>query len=345
MCISKAPGICFIVPPDILTHVSRNATDPDTRDRALENLQMQSHIRGRRSAFSQFSFAGLGTGTMRRTIFDCHHLPVLPGKLARGEGQEPTNDTGVTEAYDASGMTYDFFLSVFKRNSIDDNGMRLNSSVHFARNFGNAFWDGQQMVYGDGDGTLFHPLTHCIDVIGHEMTHGMTQFTAGLDYRDQSGALNESMSDCFGIMLKQFVRKQSAAQSDWLIGEGVFVPAETGHRTALRSMKAPGTAYDDPVLGKDRQPAHMTNYVSTSRDNGGVHINSGIPNHAFYLAATKLGGNSWEVAGQVWYEVLTTRLRSNSQFADAAAATREVAQRYGKEAAEAINEAWREVGL
>ena len=110
-------------------------------------------------------------------------------------------------------------------------------------------------------------------------------------------------------------------------------------------MKAPGTAYDDPELGKDPQPGHMKNYDPGSADNGGVHINSGIPNHAFYLAATKIGGHAWDVAGKIWYEVLTMRLHSNAQFANAAADTREVAHKYGKAAASAVDEAWKAVGL
>jgi Zn-dependent metalloprotease len=345
MCNTSVQGVCFILPPHILEHVIRHSKDANSRGRAARNLQIQSRLRGMRSAFSQFSFAGLATGTKRRTLYDAGGRNVLPGELVRSEGQSPTQDIAVTEAYDFSGLTYDFYRSMFKRNSVDDHGMRLDSSVHYEQDFDNALWNGQQMVYGDGDGRIFGRFTKCIDVVGHELTHGVTQFTAALEYHDQPGALNESMSDVFGIMLKQFQSKQSAAQSNWLIGEGLFIPAAGVNRTALRSMKDPGSAYDDPEIGKDPQPAHMKNYAQGAADNGGVHINSGIPNHAFYLAATKLGGNAWDVTGKIWYEVLTTRLHSNAQFADAAAATRDVAQKYGKEPAKAVDEAWKEVGL
>src|SRR5699024_6933438 len=117
------------------------------------------------------------------------------------------------------------------------------------------------------------------------------------------GALNESLSDVFGSLIKQYTLGQTAADADWLIGTGLLAPRVTGK--ALRSMKEPGTAYDDDVLGKDPQPSTMDGYVNTGRDNGGVHINSGIPNRAFYLVATALGGNAWERAGQIWYDVLT----------------------------------------
>ena len=140
-------------------------------------------------------------------------------------------------------------------------------------------------------------------MIGHELAHGVTQYSAGLVYRNQAGALNESMSDVFGALVEQYVRQQSAAEASWLIGEGLFTDQVQG--TALRSMKAPGTAYDDDVLGKDPQPDSMDGYVHTSADNGGVHINSGIPNRAFCLVATTLGGNAWDAPGRIWYETLT----------------------------------------
>src|SRR5262249_6826367 len=148
----------------------------------------------------------------------------------------------------------------------------------------------------------FNRFTISVDIMGHELTHGVTAYTAGLIYQGQSGALNESISDVFGSMVKQFALSQTVATADWLIGAGIFTPKVNG--VALRSMKEPGTAYNDPVLGKDPQPADMAHYVNTSSDNGGVHINSGIPNRAFYLTAVALGGNSWDRAGRIWYATL-----------------------------------------
>ncbi|KJU86397.1 bacillolysin [Candidatus Magnetobacterium bavaricum] len=285
--------------------------------------------------------------TLRRTIFDEKNSTTLRGALVRSEGQEATDDPDIDDAYDNSGKTYDFYKSVFNHFSVDNKAMGLISSVHYGDGFDNAFWSGQQMVYGDGDGEIFGRFTSAIEVVGHELTHGVTQFTANLQYQGQSGALNESMSDVFGVLIKQYDLKQTADQADWLVGQGLLIPSKTGgKRDALRSMKAPGTAYDDPdVLGKDPQPSHMNYYKDMSDDNGGIHINSGIPNHAFYLAATKIGGYAWEKAGHIWYEVLTQRLRPTSQFADAARETRDVAKKYGDKVAAAVDEAWTAVGL
>src|SRR5205814_8174093 len=144
------------------------------------------------------------------------------------------------------------------------------------------------MVYGAGDGEIFTHFTGAIDVVGHELSHGVTQFTSALVYEAQSGALNEHFSDVIGILVKQWKNKLTAAKSDWLIGKGVLAASVRG--AALRSMKAPGTAYNDPnTIGRDPQPAHMKHFLDTDQDNGGVHINSGIPNKAFYNVAIALG--------------------------------------------------------
>ena len=238
-----------------------------------------------------------------RTIADCHGSTTLPGDVVRREGEAATGDAAADEAYDGLGATWALYLEVYGRDSLDGHGLPLDASVHYGEQYDNAFWDGTRMVFGDGDGVTFTRFTAAVDVMGHELTHGVTQLTAGLAYRDQSGALNESVSDVFGSLVKQRALGQDAASADWLIGAGLFTDQVKG--VALRSMKAPGTAYDDPTLGQDPQPATMSGYVTTTSDNGGVHINSGIPNHAFYLAATAIGGNAWEGAGQIWYDVLT----------------------------------------
>src|SRR5262249_55018078 len=231
--------------------------------------------------------ASTGSGR-RRTIFDAGHGFGLPGQVVRRENDPPTADVAVNEAFDALGATYEYFFEVHGRDSIDGRGLPLDATVHYRRSFNNAFWNGRQMVFGDGDGEIFGRFTQSLDVIGHELTHGVTQYEAGLDYHGQSGALNEHMSDVFGSLVKPATLRQTAKKADWLIGAGLW--AKGIHGKALRSMKAPGTAYDDPRIGKDPQPAHMDGYVDTDDDNGGVHINCGIPNHAFYLASTGFGG-------------------------------------------------------
>jgi Zn-dependent metalloprotease len=272
--------------------------------------------------------------------------------VVRKEGDPPTADVAVNEAYDGSGITYDLYSNVYQRNSIDGNGMRLDSTVHYRTGYDNAFWDGEQMVYGDGDEDLpaderlFNRFTIAIDIIGHELTHGVTQFEAKLQYFQQPGALNESMSDVFGSLVKQYQGQQIASEADWIIGEGLFTSNVNG--VGIRSMKSPGTAYDDPVLGKDPQPAHMRDYVNTISDNGGVHINSGIPNHAFYVTALELGGFAWEKAGQIWYVTLKDKLTATSKFQDCANLTYQVAgELYGAGSIEqqAVKKGWDAVGL
>ncbi|KZX20044.1 Protease PrtS precursor [Rathayibacter tanaceti] len=194
----------------------------------------------------------------------------------------------IDEAYDGLGAMSAFLQEAYGRDSIDDAWLPLNATVHFGDDYDNAFWDGSRMVFGDGDGQVFRRFTVSRSVIGHELAHGITEYTANLVYRGQSGALNESVSDVFGALLEQFGAGQSATEASWLIGEGLFTDEVQG--TALRSMIAPGTAYDDDVLGSDPQPGSMADYVDTEDDNGGVHINSGIPNRAFAVAATALGG-------------------------------------------------------
>jgi len=340
-------AIQCIVPPYMLSHLARVA-DPKLRAlarAAMESALVSERLRGHRVGIGALASHGATSpGTLRRTIYDAKGLATLPGKLVRAEDDPPGKDVAVNEAYDGLGATYDFYERAYARNSIDGRGQRLDASVHYRKRYDNAFWDGRQMIFGDGDGVLFLRFTLAVDVIGHELTHGVTQHEANLDYEGQSGALNESFSDVFGSLVKQMQRGQTAAAADWLIGAGLFAPGVKG--VALRSMKAPGTAYDDPRLGKDPQPATMAGYVDTDEDNGGVHVNSGIPNRAFYLAAVALGGRAWEGAGRAWYDALTGPLTAKAQFTDAARATIDAAGKVlGAKAATSVKNAWKRVGV
>ena len=345
-------SIYCILPPHMLRSISENGT-PDQRNLALQNLTVSTDFRQARLTLDYKAIAAaLAAQGKSRNVYDAKNGTSLPGTLVRKEGDPPVTDPAVNEAYDGAGATYDLYKNIFSRNSIDNNGMRLDSTVHYQKSYDNAFWNGQQMVYGDGDEDLppaqqlFNRFTICIDVIGHELTHGVTQHEANLNYSGQSGALNESISDVFGTLVKQYQLNQTAAEADWIIGQGLFTA--NVHGVGIRSMKAPGTAYDDPVLGKDPQPAHMKDYVSTIEDNGGVHINSGIPNHAFYTACISLGGYSWEKMGMVWYKTLTDKLTTTSNFQDAANLTYQTAgELYGEGSTEqtAVKVGWAEVGI
>ena len=180
--------------------------------------------------------------------------------------------------------------------------MHMIGSVHYGRLFDNALWDGAQIVYGDGDGIIFRSFTECVDVIAHELTHGVIQAVGDLQYSGESGALNESIADVFGTLVKQWSLKQTVEDADWIVGHGQFTPVV--HGFGLRSLRKPGSAYDDPIMGKDPQPAHMRGFVTPMPLHADVHINSGIPNHAFYLFARELGGEAWDSAGRIWYEAI-----------------------------------------
>jgi Zn-dependent metalloprotease len=343
--VNHGNPICFIIPE----YINKKIIDKGSKkqkEQAWKNLILTEQLRGRRLVTGLMSSMFSVSNKLDRTIFDAENTENLPGTLVRREGEKAKGGKTVSEAYDYSGSTYNFYKDVFKRNSIDTRGMKLDSTVHYGEDYNNAFWNGTQMVYGDGDGEIFQRFTKSIDVIGHELTHGVTQYEAALEYEGQAGALNESFSDVLGSLVKQYALKQKADKADWLIGAGLFTNKIKG--IALRSMKKPGSAYDDPTLGKDPQPGHMKDYVNTSSDNGGVHINSGIPNHAFYLAAIELGGYAWEKAGRIWYVTLTERLRERSNFQNAADTTFEVAGTlYGKSSNEqnAVKKAWDLVGI
>lgn len=338
-----------IVPPYLLTQLSRLDREDlrDATEAAQRTLasQFPRHASGPSAMPTQIPSA-TEPGRPDRTVSDAGSNETLPGAVVRREGDAPTGDLAADEAYDGLGATYAMFADAFGRASIDGAGLPLLASVHYGRLYDNAFWDGGQMVFGDGDGQVFGRFTASLSVIGHELGHGVTQYTANLAYRGQSGALNESVSDVFGTLVEQHARGQSAAEASWLIGEGLFTDQVEGN--ALRSMKEPGTAYDDDVLGKDPQPGHMDGYVETADDNGGVHLNSGIPNRAFCMVALRLGGNAWGRAGMIWYETLTGGLASTSTFADFAAATAKTAAgRFGDSSTEhrAVLDAWSTVGL
>jgi Zn-dependent metalloprotease len=307
--VPKAEGpICFIVPP----HLTKKLGNEDHR--AHDHL-----LRVARRHHVEEVERGFTTNYVPPeviSIYDCKHSTRLPGTLLATNKDYP-KDIEAHEAFLGAKKTYDFYLNHLGRKSVDNKNFGLKSSVHYSRNYDNAFWDGKQMVYGDGDGQVFNRFTISVDVIGHELTHGVTQFTANWVYQDQPGALNESMSDCMGSAIKQESLKQTAAQADWLIGQGLLKP---GYGAALRSMKAPGTAYDNADLGKDPQPARMSDYVKTEDDDGGVHINSGIPNHAFYTFATELDGYTYDKAAKVWYQSLLAS-KPKDQFVDFAKTT------------------------
>lgn len=341
---------CSIVPPHVLAALARSAqSDPAlvaARTLAIDASLRHSRGPARRSRPTAVPPGATGESGPNRTIHDARGVEDLPGAVVRAEGGPPTGDAAADEAYDGLGLTWELWAREYGRDSLDGAGLPLLATVHYADRYDNAFWDGERMVFGDGDGEIFTRFTASLDVIGHELAHGVTERTAALVYRGQSGALNEHVSDVFGVLVKQRHLGQPADQADWLIGAELLMPGVRGR--ALRSMAEPGSAYDDPRMGADPQPGHMDGYVRTSDDNGGVHINSGIPNKAFHLAATSIGGPAWQAAGRIWCDVLTGEIAPDCDFATFAALTIAAAEaRYGAGSAEAtaVVGAWQQVGI
>ncbi len=275
-----------------------------------------------------------------RYIYDSDNSYQQRVELVRKEGEEEVPDTTTNQAYDTSGFVRDYFKDTFGLNSIDDNGLDLISNIHYGMDYNNAFWDGDEMTYGDGDGKEFTNFASAIDVVAHELVHGVTQFLANLEYRGQSGALNEHFSDAFATIIKQKYLKQDITKANWLIGDAVVTEAFPG--LAIRSMKAPGTANDF-----DSQPDHMDDYYSGPADNQGVHINSGIPNRAFYLSCLKIGVDECAL---IWFETLKALWRTADFNAMLEVMIRitETLEKEGKvchTAVEAVERSFGEVGL
>lgn len=236
--------------------------------------------------------------TAPRQISDAQNSQRLPGKRARFEDDAESKDPVVNKSYDIMGNIRKYFWEIHGRNSIDANGMPLRGVVHVGTRYANAYWDGVHMAAGDGDGVFMTSLAD-LNVFFHEMGHGVTEYAVkgGIDYYGMGGAINEALSDMAAAFGESWVYQLPASKYHWLIGKDIMVQPSAGSsavRRALRDMQFPGTAYNDPRMGKDPQPDHMDRYVRTSSDNGGVHINSGIPNRFICLFARSIPGQTWE---------------------------------------------------
>jgi Zn-dependent metalloprotease len=346
-----SPGI---VPPYILEHAAQSrAAEDEARESARATLKTDAKIREQKVALvgpaarDEPHDPSVAPLQLHRLVYDAKGTASLPGTLARAEGVPRTSDRRTNNVYDGIGITLKFFYTVFGRNALDGNGKNAPATVHYdpepqnPLGYNNAFWNGTQFAFGDGDGIIFDYFADSLDVVAHELTHAVTQYTAKLLYTKQAGGLNESISDVFGAMVEQWYFNQVAADADWLTGQNLFPIAIKG--SALRNIAHPGTAFNDPILGLDRQISHFSQY----NDGLDVHITSGIPNRAFYLVATGFGGHSWDKAGKIWYATLTdTRIRPTATFKEWADVTVDRAKRlFGIPASIIVRNAWVAVGV
>jgi len=339
---------CFIVPKSVLERfASDKSLTPDIRRANFESSLLSDLLRQSRVQHGAFISASRAIAAPfeelaahpESVVFDCGHTHALPGKSVPNPGS--SSDPAAKQAYTEAAKVAEFYQAVFKRNSVDNAGATLVSSVHFARKYNNAMWNGSQMVYGDGDGKIFVDFTGGNDVIGHELTHGVTQYTLQLGYSDDAGGLNESLSDCFGSMFRQWEAKQTAQKADWLIGSDIIGPlAKERGVTCLRNMANPA---DATALAP--QPTKYSQ-LTPGMD---PHFTSGPPNLAFCAACKGVPGHSWETVGQVWYHVMMTAgPHPTMTMHDFAGRTRQAAIQLFEprpEVAKSVDAGWKSVGL
>ena len=341
---------CFIVPADVLERFAKDKKlSEEQRKSFVDTAKLETEWRKTRDAQSKLARmaqtllpsapAAAAPAVPAITVFDCAHGNTLPGSPVANPGTSA--DATAKRAFAVTKAVADFYLSLFGRNSVDSAGMTLMSSIHYSINYNNAFWNGTQMTYGDGDGNIFIDFTKSNDVIGHELTHGVTQFTAGLSYKNQAGGLNESISDVFGSMFRQWQAGQDVKAADWLIGKEIMGPGAIAKGyTCLRDMSNPAAKH---CLAP--QPTKFSQY----HDGMDPHYSSGIPNFAFYKAAMAIGGKSWEKAGKVWYQALTGFAASpNMRMSAFAKRTRTLATSLfptDPSIKTGIDKAWKAVGL
>jgi Zn-dependent metalloprotease len=339
---------CFIIPRDVLARLSQDRDfSAHHRKGMLDTAQISHELRELRTQAGRLTSVSLAyaptlveiAAAPAITMYDCKHSYTLPGAPVANPGG--SGDATVKRCLNETTAVAQFYHDVFKRNSIDNHGMTMMSSVHYGSNFANAMWNGKQMVYGDGDGKVFIDFTASNDVIGHELTHGVTQYTLQLAYQGEAGGLNESMSDCFGSMFRQWEKKQDVKAADWLIGADIMGPdAKARGFTCLRDMAAPAAKH---CLAP--QPTQYSQ-ITPGMD---PHYSSGPPNLAFCTACKTFGGKSWDTIGQVWYNSLTafgpTPNMGMKAFADR---TRQVAHTLFSSnplVAGAVDGGWKAVGL
>jgi len=343
--------VCFAVPKRLLQHLADNEDDPEQRAVLQRQARQSSLLRGSRATATWNGTAPRkGERPLQRRVFDAQRKPFLPGVLLRDEDDPPTKDKAAEQVYENIGIALQFFSQVLHRDSIDNKGMRVDASVHYEDDFPNAMWTGRQMAIGDAGGIGLTGLAGSLGIIAHEFCHGVCQHlvAGGLGMvmlpnskpalKGEAGALNESFCDVFASMIKQWRGGQDVTRADWLMGEDILKP---GAGKAIRSLKEPGNP--ELTYAKDDQISDYRRFRSVD----GPHKASGIANHAFYVAATKLGGFSWETLGPVWLKGFD-KLRATSTFLDAAHSTMSVAATlHGKGSGtyEAVKAGWKKVNV
>ncbi|HHQ2480326.1 TPA: M4 family metallopeptidase [Bacillus cereus] len=293
------------------------------------------------SSYSNFKLQDITRGKGIFT-YDAKNQWIYPNVVWSGSNRvlDSKYDASAVDAHYYSGIVYDFYKGYFNRKSFDNKEGAIHSIVHYGQNYNNALWNGSQLVYGDGDGKHAISYSGAIDVVGHEFTHAVTQNSSGLIYQNESGALNESISDLFGTLVEFYQYKNP----DYEIGEDVYTPDIPND--AMRSMSDPK---------KYNQPDHYSNRYIGTKDKGGVHINSGIINKSMYLLAE--GGTHYGISvpgislykvGQIYYRANSVYFTQSTTFSQAKVALVQAAvDLYGQNSAEvdAVQKSFNAVGI
>lgn len=351
--------VCTIIPNRVLVRLLEKEKNPKKKMQLLNHIKQSAGLRSKRAI--AYNYAGVRNAIAANLIrlkeknihfYDCkesHDLPLKPSfeineRYERKKKKPtPTRKLINTREIDNMEKVYDFWHENFGRESFDAKSAVVKYYANYGKNYDNAFWDGENLTFGLGDPSYFNPFGRFIDVQGHELGHAIIQYEADLIYEGQSGALNEHVADVFGITVKHWVEGKDVNSGSWSIAQGLWKSNQGSDYRALRDMASPGTAYPG-----DDQPAHMSEFYDGQEDNGGVHINSGIPNKVFYLLCTGLGGNSWDKPLKLWYQTIKDQRVTGQRtgFRPFAAATYNVAKRkYDEATANLVRDCWNQVGL
>jgi len=351
--------ICSIIPNDVLRRLAQDESLTDEARQALTRTALvDQELRKIREQARQFTAVAQSVAPTPEalapapavTVYNCNHTQTLPGAPV----PNPANaaDPSAQRAFTEATAVAQFYQLLFGRDSIDNYGMTIISSIHFGVKYNNAQWNGTQMLYGDGDGQIFVDFTGGNDVIGHELTHGVTQHTLQLAYADEAGGLNESLSDVFGSMFRQWQADQDVNAADWLIGSNIIGPAAKANGlTCLRDMANPAAPH---CLAP--QPTHYSQY----QPGMDPHYSSGIPNLAFYTFAMAIAdpqfpnrqpayARSWQTAGRIWYNTMflggALPNMTMHQFASRTHAAAVLLYPSAPEIDNALSAAWTKVGV
>jgi Zn-dependent metalloprotease len=338
--------ISSVISPNILLEIVRHK-DSSLANAALETLVHAGNQQFNRQAAAHTTIPEIHPAREngKILIFDCGGETNLESaKITIREGLEASPDETANKLFNNLKISRAFFQNYFGFFTNPPHSFPITAYLHYGKNLSSAYWDGQNLVFGDGDGKHFSRFAESLEVVAHELMHGVIDVTVNLPYRFESGALTESICDIFALLVKYKYQEIELDEADWIFGSDACLLG-----VGTRSISSPGTAYAHPEFEPDPQPDHYKNYKNRpddlAGDWGGVHVNSGIPSKAFYLTAKNLGGYPWDKAARIWFDALKYSGR-DTNFTSFATLTSQQAKRlFGVTERDAVLSAWEDVGI